>query len=207
MKFAQRLKELRLKKGLSQQELADIIRKSKSLISMYESGERVPPFETQEVIADYFNVGLDYLMGRRDAFDIFSIPGIEPPPETYKVPRLGTIACGEPILAEENIEDYDSIPTNIKCDFTLRCKGNSMIDARIKDGDIVYIRQQPDVDNGQIAAVIIEDEATLKKVYKHTNRLVLRAANPLYKDLEYEGEILDHIVIIGKVVGFTSMLV
>lgn len=137
--------------------------------------------------------------------DIFSIPGIEPPPQTYKVPRLGAIACGEPILAEENIEDYDNIPTNIHCDFTLLCKGDSMIDARIKDGDIVYIKKQPNVDNGEIAAIIIEGEATLKKVFKHPNRLILRAANPMFKDLEYEGETLNHIIIAGKVVGFTSL--
>lgn len=206
MKFAQRLKELREKKGLSQQELATIIGKSKSLISMYESGGRVPPFETQEAIADYFNVSLDCLMGRTDYddFDVFSLPGIAPLSETAKKPLLGIIPCGEPILAVENIDEYIDVPQNAKCDFVLKCKGDSMIEARINDGDYVYVRQQPDVNDGEIAAVLIDNEATLKRVYKKPNRVILRAANIAFDDMIYEGEKLNNFRILGKVVGFTS---
>lgn len=87
-------------------------------------------------------------------------------PKTKKVPLIGTIACGTPILAVENIECDVDMPENIRADFALRCKGDSMIDAHIYDGDIVYIRKQPIVDNGEIAAVIIDDEATLKRFYR-----------------------------------------
>ena len=130
-------------------------------------------------------------------------------PRTYKVPLLGTIACGEPILAQENIDTYVNVPDDIKCDFTLRCKGDSMIGARIYDGDIVYIRQQPDVENGEIAAVLIdgiETEATLKRVYKGDGQITLMAANEKYGPYVYVGDDINRVRIIGKAVAFTSMI-
>ena len=129
-----------------------------------------------------------------------------PVPRTVKKPRLGAIACGKPILAVENISEYDDVPITIHCDFTLLCKGDSMIDARIWDGDVVYIRQQPEVENGEIAAVRIGEEATLKKVYYNGRRIILRACNPLYADMEYEGEDLNDVEILGKAVAFSSMI-
>ncbi len=138
--------------------------------------------------------------------DIFSIPGINPIPKTYKRPRLGAIACGEPILAEENIEAYDDIPDSIKCDFTLICKGDSMVNARINDGDIVYIKQQSQVDNGEIAAVLIDNEATLKRVYIYEDKVVLQPENTKYPPFVYTKEDMNNIRILGKAVGFTSLL-
>lgn len=133
-------------------------------------------------------------------------PGTLPVPVFRKKPRLGAIACGKPILAIEDAEEFDDVPEHIDCDFTLLCKGDSMINARIFDGDIVYIRIQPEVENGEIAAVRIGDEATLKKVYRSGDRLILRAANPLYEDMEYEGENLEDVEIMGKAVAFTSLI-
>lgn len=180
-------------------------------ISNYKKGKYEPKQRRLQQIADALNVSIAWLMGadvpmKNEELDIFSIPGIEPMPKMKRVPRLGTIACGEPILAEQNIEGYDLIEETIKCDFTLKCKGDSMINARIFDGDIVYIRQQPDVDDGEIAAVLIENEATLKKVYKATDKIVLRACNPLYDDMIYTNEQLNDIRIIGKAVAFTSVV-
>lgn len=131
-----------------------------------------------------------------------------PLPNLSKKPRLGTIACGKPILAVEDAEAFDDVPDTFACDFTLLCKGDSMINARIFDGDIVYIRQQPEVENGEIAAVRIGDEATLKKVYytPGSDRITLRACNPMYPDLEYERENLEEIEILGKAVAFTSAI-
>lgn len=129
-----------------------------------------------------------------------------PIPKTYKVPLVGTIACGQPILAIEEADETVEVPEFIKADFALRCKGDSMINSRIFDGDIVYVRSKPEVENGQIAAVRIGDEATLKKVYYNGQRLILRVANPLYADLEYEGEALSEVEILGEAVAFTSML-
>ena len=127
-------------------------------------------------------------------------------PKFVKKPRLGTIACGKPILAVEEAEEFDTVPEDIPCDFTLRCKGDSMINARIYDGDIVYIREQKEVENGEIAAVRIGDEATLKKVYYNGQRIILRACNPLFPDIEYEGEDLNDITILGKAIAFTSVI-
>ncbi len=126
------------------------------------------------------------------------------PIRTQKIPLLGNVACGEPIVANPEYELYVDATTDIHADFALRAKGDSMINARIFDGDIVFIRQQPDVDNGEIAAVIIEDEVTLKRVYKFENSLELRAENPRYRPLVYSGEELNHVKILGKAVAFQS---
>lgn len=134
-----------------------------------------------------------------------NIPNLIPLPKTYSVPLLGEIACGDPILAEQNIIDHVPVPEHIKgADFALTCKGDSMIGARIHNGDIVYIRQQPDVDDGDIAAVLIDNEATLKRVYKMPGRLQLRAENPSFLPINIEGEDLESVRILGKAIAFLS---
>ena len=126
--------------------------------------------------------------------------------ETKQFPLLGNIACGEPIFAEQNFEAYVEAGANVHADFCLRAKGDSMIGARIQDGDIVFIKKQEMVDDGEIAAVLIEDEATLKRVYydEEAGVLQLFAENPQYKTMRFSGEELDHIRIIGKAVAFQS---
>ena len=183
----------------------------KSALQRYATGETEKiPITRIEVIAKALNTTAQFIMGwdENESYnnDIFSINGINPIPKTYKRPRLGTIACGEPILAEENIEAYDDIPDNIKCDFTLICKGDSMINARINDGDIVYIKQQSQVDNGEIAAVLIDNEATLKRVYIYEDKVVLQPENTKYPPFVYTKEDMNNIRILGKAVGFTSLL-
>lgn len=136
-----------------------------------------------------------------------SSPGsnIIPFPEMNKVPLIGAIACGEPILAQEHIEDYVDMPRHVRADFALICKGDSMINARIFDGDIVYIRQQDTVENGEIAAVLNDDgEATLKRVRIFDDHISLEPENPMYKPQVYWNEEMNHIRIIGKAVAFTS---
>lgn len=212
-KFDERLKTLRLSKDLSQMELAQQLKTSKSSINMYERGEREPGIETLERIADFFNVDLDYLLGKSDyanrnewlsSLDV--VPNIIPMPEMRKIPLIGSIACGEPILAEQHIEEYIDIPKHIQADFALTCKGDSMINARIFDGDTVYIRQQDTVDNGQIAAVLIDGEATLKRVRLLDDRIILEPENPLYDPLVYRGEEMNNVRILGKAVAFTSAI-
>ena len=129
---------------------------------------------------------------------------ILPMPKMRKIPLLGDIACGEPILAAENLDGEVDIPEDIRADFALRCKGDSMINARIFDGDIVYIRQQPTVDNGEIAAVLIDDEATLKRVRLFDDHIVLEPENPLYRPFVYWGEEMNTVRILGKAVAFLS---
>ena len=209
MSIGKRIKEIRISKNITQDELALKIGTTKQTIYKYEN-EIVTNIPSQkiELISNALNTTPGYLMGWSDKStdDLYSIPGINPIPKTYKRPRLGTIACGEPILAEENIETYDDIPDNIKCDFTLVCKGDSMINARINDGDIVYIKQQSQVDNGEIAAVLIDNEATLKRVYIYEDKVVLQPENTKYPPFVYTKEEMNNIRILGKAVGFTSLL-
>ena len=173
---------------------------------MYERGEREPNLEVMETIADYFNVDLDFLYGRteiRNKYQFSNIAGLSAPPETIKKTRLGAIACGQPILAEEHIDDYDDVPVAISCDFTLICVGDSMTGAGIQDGDIVYIRQQPIVNNGDIAAVLIDGEATLKRFRRVGDTVMLLAENPNFDPMIYNNSEINKIQIIGKAVGFT----
>lgn len=203
--FSNNLKTYRLKFDLTQQKLAEMVGTSKSAISMYEQGNRMPEYETLEAFADIFNISMDKLMGRSEVgLDILSLPGIEPMPKMKKVPRLGTIACGEPILAVENYETYDEVPEYIDCDFALKCKGDSMVGARILDGDVVFIRAQPDVENGEVAAVLIGDEVTLKRVYKRENSLQLMPDNPAFEPIVYFGVEADKARILGRALEFKS---
>lgn len=210
MPFGSVLKRLRMQNGLTQKQLADVLGISESTVGMYERGHREPAFELLEAIADYFNVDMDYLTGRTDverkySFSPSSLPAnILPMPAMKFVPLLGVIACGEPILAEENLEGEVAMPEHIVADFALRCKGDSMVEARIFDGDIVYIRKQSTVNNGEIAAVLISDEATLKRVYVHPDKLVLSPANHNYEPFIYVGDEISSIRILGKAVAFTS---
>lgn len=212
-KFNERLKQLRKEKGFSQADFASQIGLSKSSVNMYERGEREPSIYTLEVIADYFNVDMDYLLGKSDhrnkyewlrTAEPISAANIIPIPQMKEVPLLGKIACGEPILAEENFDGKVRIPMDVDADFALTCSGDSMIGARILDGDIVFIRQQPDVDDGEIAAVLIDNEATLKRVHKQAGCLILRPENPAYAPIVITGEELNNVRILGKAVSFMS---
>lgn len=206
MTIAERIRELRQAHGLSQQELADKIGKSKSSINMYERGEREPGPDARDALADYFNVDLDYLTGRSDRttrlVSAAAVPaGFEPLPVMSSVPLVGDIACGTPITAEQNIEARIGIPAAWRADFALTCHGDSMA-PKICDGDIVCIRKQQEVENGEIAAVRIGEEATLKRFYRQGDTVLLQAENPTFAPLVYANHQLDEIEIEGKAVGF-----
>lgn len=128
------------------------------------------------------------------------------PVSRQKIKMLGKIACGTPIYADEDRESYVIAGTEIDADFCLTAAGDSMINARILDGDIVFCREQSMVENGEIAAVIIGDEATLKRVYYYPEqkKLILQAENPKYPLFVYIGEELNEIRIIGKAIAFQS---
>ena len=206
--FSESLVRLRKQDGLTQDQLARALGMAKSSISMYENGKRMPSFEVAEAMADFFNVNMDELCGRdKPAYALYPYPdNIIPMPQMNRVPLVGTIACGDPILAEENIEDYIGMPEHVRADFALRCKGDSMIGARIHDGDIVYIRQDAYVNNGDIAAVLIGDEATLKRVYRNENSIIFQPENPAYAPLVFAGQEMEDIRILGKAVAFTSIV-
>ena len=211
-KFNERLRQLRTAKDLSQFEFAKQIGISISSVNMYERGEREPNFKMLEVIADYFNVDMDYLLGKtniplKNSVESQILPSnIIPMPEMRKIPLLGTIACGAPVFAEEHMDGEVDIPSYIHADFALRCEGDSMINARIFNGDIAYIRKQDTVENGEIAAVLIENEATLKRVRLFDDHISLEPENPMYKPFVFWGEDMNSVHILGKAVAFTSVI-
>lgn len=211
--FQNTLKTLRNSQNLTQDELAKRLKISRSAIGMYENGSREPDFETLELIADFFNVDIDYLLGRTNkttyipdqSNNIPAYPNIHPI-GTVRLPVLGEIACGVPRYASEDRESYTLAGTDIHADFCLIAHGDSMTGARIHDGDIVFIRKQDIVNNGDIAAVVIGDEATLKRFfyYREKELLILRAENPKYPDLIYTGAELEAVHVLGLAVAFQS---
>ena len=129
-------------------------------------------------------------------------PGFMPLPKMRKVPLIGAIACGDPITAIQNREGDVNAPVDMRCDFALKCQGESMIGASIHDGDVVYIRIQPEVENGEIAAVRIGEEATLKRVYLHNDYIELRPENPAFESIIRRREEMNDVQIEGKAVGW-----
>ncbi len=213
--FAERLRSLRQEKGWSQQRLAEELKLSKSSVNMYERGEREPGFETMEALADLFHVDMNYLYGRTE--NRFAQPapaaagripqGFSPLPEMVQVPLIGSIACGTPITAEQNIKSYIGIPAAWHADFALECHGDSMAPT-ICDGDVVCIRRQPAVEQGQIAAVRIGEEATLKHFYRQGNVVSLIADNPaVCPPMVFADQQLEEMVIEGLAVGYCRGLV
>ncbi len=214
--FSERLRSLRQEYGWSQQRLADELKLSKSSVNMYERGEREPGFETMEAIADLFNVDMNYLYGRTDIKLADPImpkakqtvpPGFMPMPEMVQVPLIGSIACGTPITAEQNIKSYIGVPAAWRADFALECHGDSMAPT-ICDGDVVCIRSQPEVEQGQIAAVRIGEEATLKHFYFQNGVMTLLADNPsVCPPMVYTGPQLEEVQVEVLAVGFCRGLV
>ncbi len=188
------------------------IKMNKSDLSQYVSGKVEPSQYKLMVLGMALNVSEAWLMG----FDVSmerQINDINPlqfenitPIATQKIPLIGEIACGNPIFANEEFECYVELSTGIKADFCLKCRGDSMINARIYDGDIVFIRKQPTAENGEIVAVIIDDEVTLKRVYYYPEEKTLRLQpeNPTHRPLVYSGADLEQVKILGKAVAFQS---
>jgi len=202
--ISERIRSLMKKREVSYGDLSRMTRIPKSALQRYATGETGKiPLDRVKAIAAALAADPSYLLGWNqdslpDAKNIF------PPGRMKKVPLLGGIACGNPILAEENIESYVDIEEGVSVDFALTCIGDSMIGARIMDGDLVYIHQQPEVENGDIAAVLIDDEATLKRVYYYPGRIILQAENPNFPPMVFQGSELDGVRIIGKAVFFRS---
>lgn len=203
MTFGATLRRLRVERGLSQEDVARRLGTSRQVISRYESGARMPKLSTVTALAAALDAPLGALTGEAE---VFGLPGVERP-KWRRVPLLGDIACGEPILAEENVEGYVEVDASVRCDFTLRCRGDSM-EPRLRDGDIVMIRIQPDVLDGQIAAVLIGGEATLKHVYHLPGRAGLRLMpeNPAHAPIFVTPDNADEARILGRAVAYQRRL-
>ncbi len=204
--IANRLKELRKEKKLTLEELANLLGTSKQTIHRYENGiiSNIPHDKVKR-LAEALSVSPAELMGWDSDYSLYDNIS---PIAVKRLPVIGEIACGEPIFAEERYEGYVSTDKSLDASFCLIAKGDSMTGARIYDGDIVFIRAQETVENGEIAAVIINDEATLKRVYYYPDekKLVLSPENPRYAPFVYIKEELESIKIIGKAVAFQSKL-
>jgi repressor LexA len=203
-----KLKELRKSLGMTLDDLAERVGTSKQTIHRYENGiiTNVPP-EKVESLAVALGTTPQELMGWEEEI---AVPCKNVMPVSVKqLPVLGDIACGMPIYAEERHESFVTVADQLDADFCLKAHGDSMTGARIFDGDVVFIRSQATVENGEIAAVIINDEATLKRVYYYPNegKLVLSPENPRYAPLVYIGRELEAVKIIGKAIAFQSFII
>lgn len=208
---SERIKQLIEESGKSYIELEKITGIKKSSLQRYASGTtKKIPLDVIEILSNVFNVPQEYLMGWDESsrphpnLQLFAeyLPQNARPTKTKKLPMLGNVACGEPMYASESYDAYIDVGSDIDADFCLTAKGDSMINARIFDGDILFVKSQPTVENGEIAVVLIEDEATVKRVYydRENNIVTLVPENPTYKPMRYSGTQLNQIRIIGKVI-------
>lgn len=210
--MAKRIKDLRTSQGMTLEQVAEKVGVGKSTVRKWETG-LIANMRRDKIaaLADALNTSPMYLMGWSDeinpapALDLSKFDNIYPV-KLKKFPLLGEIACGKPIFANEDRESYILAGSDIHADFCLRAKGDSMINARILDGDIVFIRKQDMVENGEIAAVAIGDDVTLKRVfyYPEQNLLILKAENSKYQDMIYAQDQLDQVYILGKAIAFQS---
>ena len=206
--FNVRLVEALQLRNMKPAELSRISGISEGMISSYRHGNYKASQRNLEKLAKAINVSIPWLMGA-DVPITPSIPNASNifPIERKKIPLLGKIACGKPIMSEEVFDGYVQCNGNIHADFCLRAEGDSMINARIYDGDIVFIRQQPKVENGEIAAVSIDDTVTLKRVYVGTDYIELKPENPTYKPLRFSKTEIEQFRIIGKAIAFQGDIV
>lgn len=203
MTIGERIRFRRQQLGLSVRELSEKVGVSHGALSKWETNKTkgIPDTELKK-LADALHCNILWLLDMDDAITLDGV--LEALSDTRQIPILGEIACGDPILAVENHDGAANIPKSSPADFALRCTGDSMINARIFPGDLVLIRQQSDVDDGEIAAVLIDGEATLKRVFKYPGRIELRPENPLYAVISIEGPDLAAFRILGKAVSFIS---
>ena len=202
--FKDRLNEALDMRNMTAAELSRLSGVNEGAISQYRKGSYKANQQSLEKIAKALNVSIPWLMGADVKSDVITIPNHANifPIETKKIPLLGKIAAGQPVMAEECFDSYVQYGNFIKADFCLRVQGDSMINARIYDGDIVFIHQQPEVENGEIAAVAIDDAVTLKRVYISDSFVELRAENPRYKPMVFDNSNCLSFRILGKAIAF-----
>lgn len=209
MEMGEKIKKIREEKGMTLEELGNKVGVGKSTVRKWENG-MIANMRRDKIakLANALDCSAAYLMGWDDTMSTPTYPNIYPI-ATQRLPVLGKIACGVPKYANEDRESYIIAGTDIKADFCLIASGDSMIGARIYDGDIVFIRKQEIVENGDIAAVIIDSEATLKRFYYYQEKglLILKAENPAYEDLIYTDDELANIHILGKAIAFQSDII
>lgn len=201
MSISKRIKTRRQELGISVEELADRINKNKATIYRYEKGDiGKVPYDILEPLSEALDVSIGYLLGSEDTIENRPLPeNLKPITKVNRIPIVGSIAAGKPILATENIESHLLLGQEYRADFALSIKGDSMIDAGINDGDLALIIKDRPISNGEIYAVLVDGEATLKKVYRNDDYLTLQPCNSKYEPLMVKEE--DNPYIIGKLSG------
>lgn len=195
--IGRRIAQVRRERGYNQEELAEMALINRTTLARYETGMVEPGAIALSRIADALNVTTDELLCRTEKLPPFiSIV-------RNTVPVVGEIACGTPITAEQNIEGFADLPDGVNADFALKCKGDSMLPT-FQEGDLVLIRMQPEVNDGQIAAVGIDGEATLKHFYRQPGGVLLVSDNPKFAPMYFPAESAP--VVYGLAVGFVRKL-
>lgn len=211
--FADNLRRQLNEHRMNQLELAKRLGTGSATVTDWVKLRSMPRSNTLKRLVEIFGCQMSDLLSGPDGVyddsrqDDDLPPNIIPLPKMKKVPLIGSIACGGPILAEENIEGFLTMPGDVGADFCLRCKGDSMINARIFDGDIVYIRQQPQVEDGEIAAVMVgDDEATLKRVRLFSDHIIPEPENPQYRAKSFWDADMAQVRVLGKAVAFVGTI-
>lgn len=217
----ERIKKLAKERGITINSLESELGFSRGSLSKIDKNK--PSVERLIKLAEFFNVQVDYLTGdseyrtksdwlininKNEEDILLGQYGLQPI-DIHKIPLLGSVACGEPIFASEDRELYVEVGTDIKADYCLTAKGDSMINARINDGDIVFIQRTDSINNGEIGVVLIDNDVTLKRIYYYPNdnKLILQAENSKYEPMVYLNNELDKIRIIGKAIAFQSDII
>lgn len=204
--FSQKLRNARISCNYTLTQAANLCNLNYKTLYNYESGISRPDIEKLATICEAYNVSADYFIDVNLKHDDFIDEQISTSQDTKKIPLYGSIACGQPIYADNNIEDYICVPQSDDVDFAITARGDSMVNARIFDGDLVFIKRQSTVENGEIAAVLIDDEATLKRFYNYRDMVILRPENPKYDELIFRKQDLVNITILGKAVFLKAYL-
>ena len=192
-----RMRILRSGRGLTQQAVAEALGVSRSAVAMWEKNEREPNLETLAALAKLLNVPMTALVEREER----PLPENVRPARYRRIPLLGAIAAGEPIFAGEEHETYVDVGDSVQADFALEVQGESM-EPVYKDGDVVYIRSQSDVSDGQVAVVVIDDSATLKRAYHLPIGVQLMPINPAFAPMLFTAQNSNSVRILGLAVGY-----
>jgi repressor LexA len=205
----ERMKNLRKQKGMKQADLAEALHLARSTIAMWEAGKSEPSGDMYAALSRVLDCTVGYLLGTEDepkpAEEERTVPaGLRPISTLHRqrVPLIGKVAAGQPIMAETDYETFVDSP--VDCDCALEIEGESMVPTYMP-GDIVYIKHQPTVRDGQVAVVLVDDSATLKHVYRDPDGLTLISDNPDYDRIVVKGIDHDYIAIYGVPVGYTRM--
>ena len=208
MDMGQKIYNLRIQKGLTLEELGNMVGVGKSTVRKWENG-MIANMKRDKIlkVSEALDTTPAYLMGWEEEEKIISLDNVYQI-ELKPFPMLGEIACGKPIYTNEDRESYVMAGTDIKADFCLKAKGDSMINARILNGDIVFIKKQDIVENGEIAAVVVnnDSEATLKRFFYYAEKgmVILKAENPAFEDMIFTNDELNDFHILGKAIAFQS---